>query len=240
MATTAGIATLGGGYLALGAAGQDEPLARAVAASSPVVSAQDRRRGLPAAAAAGLAGQGRRAGRRRCLDRRRDHGRSGLDRDRCGSEGAASSAVRARTRRAEAPTPSTRRSPWATVSRCRRSRRPRRSSRSSRPATESLARRTNGAADTASGRTRATTAPAPSPSHWPPRACCGPLASGPLMSWGEPGKGKWVTICANDGHVFLEVAGIRFDTSAQRVTGSRWINEMRSTAGFVARHPAGL
>ena len=34
------------------------------------------------------------------------------------------------------------------------------------------------------------------------------------MSWGEPGKGKWVTIYANDGHVFLEVAGIRFDTSA--------------------------
>ena len=68
----------------------------------------------------------------------------------------------------------------------------------------------------------------------------GPLASGPLMSWGEPGKGKWVTIWANDGHVFLEVAGIRFDTSAQRVTGSRWINEMRSTSGFVARHPAGL
>jgi cell wall-associated NlpC family hydrolase len=68
----------------------------------------------------------------------------------------------------------------------------------------------------------------------------GPLASGPLMSWGEPGKGKWVTIYANAGHVFLEVAGVRFDTSAQRVTGSRWINEMRSTAGFVARHPAGL
>jgi len=68
----------------------------------------------------------------------------------------------------------------------------------------------------------------------------GPLASGPLMSWGEPGKGKWVTIWANNGHVFLEVAGVRFDTSAQRVTGSRWINEMRSTEGFVARHPAGL
>jgi hypothetical protein len=68
----------------------------------------------------------------------------------------------------------------------------------------------------------------------------GPLASGPLMSWGEPGHGKWVTIYANAGHVFLEVAGIRFDTSAQRVTGSRWINEGRSTAGFVARHPAGL
>src|SRR3954470_8044006 len=67
-----------------------------------------------------------------------------------------------------------------------------------------------------------------------------PMASGPLMSWGEAGKGKGVTIYTNQTHVFLEVAGVRFDTSAQRVTGSRWINEMRSTAGFVARHPAGL
>jgi hypothetical protein len=68
----------------------------------------------------------------------------------------------------------------------------------------------------------------------------GPLASGPLMSWGEPGPGKWVTIYANQGHVFMEVAGIRFDTSNARVTGSRWGNEMRSAGGFVARHPAGL
>jgi hypothetical protein len=67
-----------------------------------------------------------------------------------------------------------------------------------------------------------------------------PLASGPLMSWGEPGAGKWVTIYSNPGHVFMVVAGIRFDTSGQRVTGSRWQNDMRSTAGFVARHPAGL
>jgi hypothetical protein len=68
----------------------------------------------------------------------------------------------------------------------------------------------------------------------------GPLASGPLMSWGQPGKGKWVTIYANPGHVYLEVAGIRFDTSGQRATGSRWQNELRTNAGFVARHPAGL
>ena len=40
-----------------------------------------------------------------------------------------------------------------------------------------------------------------------------PLASGPLMSWGEPGPGKWVTIYSTEGHVFMEVAGIRFDTS---------------------------
>jgi cell wall-associated NlpC family hydrolase len=68
----------------------------------------------------------------------------------------------------------------------------------------------------------------------------GPLASGPLMSWGEPGRGKWVTIYSNPGHVFMEVAGIRFDTSGRQVTGSRWQNELRSTSGFVARHPAGL
>jgi cell wall-associated NlpC family hydrolase len=68
----------------------------------------------------------------------------------------------------------------------------------------------------------------------------GPLASGPLMSWGKPGKGKWVTIYTHPGHVFMEVAGVLFDTSNARVTGSRWGNEMRSTSGFVARHPPGL
>jgi cell wall-associated NlpC family hydrolase len=64
--------------------------------------------------------------------------------------------------------------------------------------------------------------------------------SGQLMSFGKPGPGKWVTIYASGGHVFLEVAGIRFDTGAQSVTGSRWASDGRSTAGFVARHPAGL
>ena len=68
----------------------------------------------------------------------------------------------------------------------------------------------------------------------------GPLASGPLMSWGEAGPGKWVTIYANNGHVYMYVAGVRFDTSNSRVTGSRWSNTVRSNAGFVARHPAGL
>jgi hypothetical protein len=68
----------------------------------------------------------------------------------------------------------------------------------------------------------------------------GPLASGPLMSWGEPGRGEWVTVWSSPGHVFMEVAGLRFDTSGRQVTGSRWQNAMRSTSGFVARHPAGL
>ncbi len=67
-----------------------------------------------------------------------------------------------------------------------------------------------------------------------------PLASGPFMSWGEPGPGKWITVYANPGHAYMVVAGRRFDTSALRGGGTRWTNEMRSSAGFVARHPPGL
>jgi cell wall-associated NlpC family hydrolase len=68
----------------------------------------------------------------------------------------------------------------------------------------------------------------------------GPEDSSGLMHWGKPGKGKWITIYANAGHVYMEVAGIRFDTSGAKVTGSRWQNDLRTNAGFVARHPAGL
>jgi cell wall-associated NlpC family hydrolase len=68
----------------------------------------------------------------------------------------------------------------------------------------------------------------------------GPLDSGRLMSWGRPGKGKWVTIYTNPGHVYLVVAGVRFDTSGTRSTGSRWQASMRPGGGFVARHPPGL
>jgi cell wall-associated NlpC family hydrolase len=66
------------------------------------------------------------------------------------------------------------------------------------------------------------------------------LTSGQLEGWGEPGPGRWVTVWTNDGHVFLEVAGVRFDTTGRKTTGSRWQNAMRSRKGFVARHPPGL
>jgi peptidoglycan hydrolase-like protein with peptidoglycan-binding domain len=67
-----------------------------------------------------------------------------------------------------------------------------------------------------------------------------PLASGDFESYGSPGRGKHITIYANTGHMFMVVNGRRFDTSARRITGSRWTNEMRSTAGYVVRHPPGL
>jgi cell wall-associated NlpC family hydrolase len=68
----------------------------------------------------------------------------------------------------------------------------------------------------------------------------GPLDSGRLMGWGKPGAGKWITIYTNPTHVYMVVAGVRFDTSGTRVTGSRWQASLRTNVGFVARHPEGL
>jgi cell wall-associated NlpC family hydrolase len=68
-----------------------------------------------------------------------------------------------------------------------------------------------------------------------------PMASGGFMDWGEPGKGKWITIYSNPGHMFMVVAGVRYDTSGRSgKRGSRWQAAPRSTSGFVARHPPGL
>jgi len=64
--------------------------------------------------------------------------------------------------------------------------------------------------------------------------------SGTLESYGSAGPGRWITIYANAGHAYMTIAGLRFDTSAQSSTGgSRWTTVGRSSAGFVARHPAG-
>lgn len=67
-----------------------------------------------------------------------------------------------------------------------------------------------------------------------------PMASGPFMSWGDPGPGKWITVYANAGHAYMYVAGWRFDTVALAEGGTRWSRQPRSNAGFVARHPPGL
>jgi cell wall-associated NlpC family hydrolase len=68
-----------------------------------------------------------------------------------------------------------------------------------------------------------------------------PLTSGDLMRWGEPGRGKWITVYANPGHTFVEIAGLRFDTVGdEQGTGPRWHLATADTGGFVARHPPGL
>ncbi len=69
-----------------------------------------------------------------------------------------------------------------------------------------------------------------------------PEDSSQLESYGSAGRGTWITIWANAGHVYMYVAGLRFDTSAQDSGGggSRWTTQGRSSAGYVERHPSGL
>ncbi len=67
-----------------------------------------------------------------------------------------------------------------------------------------------------------------------------PMASGGLSKFGKPGPGKWVTIYADEGHAFMVVAGLRFDTSGRVKRDTRWQADARSPGGLTARHPPGL
>ena len=66
------------------------------------------------------------------------------------------------------------------------------------------------------------------------------MPSGGFMSWGEPGPGTWITIYANGGHMYMVVAGLRFDTSGRSSAGTRWQADLRSTSGYAVRHIKGL
>jgi hypothetical protein len=81
-----------------------------------------------------------------------------------------------------------------------------------------------------------------------------PLPSGPFMSWGEPGRGQWITVYSHSGHAYMVIAGLRLDTSAYATRtarlrnvarsaferGPRWRPTSRPSRGFRARHPLGL
>jgi hypothetical protein len=72
-----------------------------------------------------------------------------------------------------------------------------------------------------------------------------PMDSSDFMGWGQKGLGHWITVYTNPGHAFVEIAGIRFDTSAEqdphpsKGTGPRWRPLMSTTSGFMKRHPVG-
>jgi len=66
------------------------------------------------------------------------------------------------------------------------------------------------------------------------------LPSGDFMSWGAKGPGQWVTLYANSGHMYMVVAGLRYDTSGRAQDGTRWHNDMRSGSGYTVVHPPGL
>jgi hypothetical protein len=69
-----------------------------------------------------------------------------------------------------------------------------------------------------------------------------PLVSGSFTRWGANGEGNWVSVYANSGHVYMEVAGLRLDTSTAGYgdKGVRWRPVTGRRRGFKARHPVGL
>lgn len=67
-----------------------------------------------------------------------------------------------------------------------------------------------------------------------------PMVSGDFENWGDPGPGRWITIYANADHVWMTVAGWRFDTVALAEGGTRWARGGGEFSGFVVRHPPGL
>ena len=71
----------------------------------------------------------------------------------------------------------------------------------------------------------------------------GTMTSDEFRHYGESGAGRWMSVYARDGHVFLVVAGLRFDTGwtgGHGNTGPRWTTRSRPADGCVIRHPAGL
>ncbi len=69
-----------------------------------------------------------------------------------------------------------------------------------------------------------------------------PMVSGQLAYWGSNGPGKWVRVYANNEHVFMIIAGLRFDTSpwGDGVSGPRWRSTTRGIQNFALRHPVRL
>ena len=72
-----------------------------------------------------------------------------------------------------------------------------------------------------------------------------PMVSGQYASgWGRRGNGRWITVYANRGHVYMEIAGLRLHTSPvgdpTGRRGTRWRPAIGRRGGFSAKHPAGL
>ena len=71
-----------------------------------------------------------------------------------------------------------------------------------------------------------------------------PEDSSEFEGWGSHGVGRWVTIFANPGHAYMDVAGLRLDTSAAddptNQQGPRWRPLRPANGGYVVRHPLGL
>lgn len=69
-----------------------------------------------------------------------------------------------------------------------------------------------------------------------------PSTSTGFLKYGSSGAGRWITVYARKGHVFVTIAGLRLDTgySDADSDGPRWSSRSRPTKGYTMRHPPGL
>jgi hypothetical protein len=73
-----------------------------------------------------------------------------------------------------------------------------------------------------------------------------PMHSAEFRSFGNRGKGKWITVYSRRGHTFAVIAGLRLDTTEWNETrpnrhwAPRWRLTYRNPRGFAVRHPVGL
>lgn len=71
-----------------------------------------------------------------------------------------------------------------------------------------------------------------------------PEDSSEFMSWGSRGVGRWITIFSNPGHAYVDIAGLRLDTSAaddpSHQQGPRWRPLRAQNSSYTVRHPTGL
>lgn len=68
----------------------------------------------------------------------------------------------------------------------------------------------------------------------------GSTTSDGFRKFGKSGGGRWITIFANDGHVFMTICGLRLDTSSRGTgVGPRWTTKPRKVNSFKVRHPGG-
>ncbi len=67
-----------------------------------------------------------------------------------------------------------------------------------------------------------------------------PQVSGDLAKWGVTGEGRWITVYANRKHVFMMIAGRRFDTADTLGNGPGWAEDMgdwESSQRYAIRQP---
>ena len=68
-----------------------------------------------------------------------------------------------------------------------------------------------------------------------------PIDSSGMARYGEPGKGRWISVYGAPSHGYIVVAGLRFDTSMTPGNGPGWSKSLRSTPeNYKVRHPEGL